>query len=45
MPKVVDIILEVVFPEVAAHVPIDEESNPKLLRVAPGLNLAGSKRV
>jgi hypothetical protein len=45
MSKVVDIIFEVVFPEVAAHVPVGRRSGPKLLLVAPGLNLKGSKRV
>ena len=41
MSKVVDIIFEVVFPEIAAHVPVGGRRDPKLLRVAPGLNLRG----
>jgi hypothetical protein len=42
--KIVDIIFEVVFPEIAAHVPIGKERFGTL-QVAPGLNLRGSKRV
>lgn len=43
MSEVVDIIFEVVFPEISAHVPIELKSNPKLLQVAPGLNLKRAK--
>lgn len=45
MSETVDIIFEVIFPEISAHVPIEWRSNPKLLQGAPGLNLEGSKRV
>jgi hypothetical protein len=45
MPEVVDIIFEVVFPEISAHVPRVKRSDPKLLQRTPRLNLGGSKRV
>jgi hypothetical protein len=45
MPEVVDIIFEVIFPEISAHVPRVTWSDPKLLQVTPRLNLRGPKRV
>jgi hypothetical protein len=41
MPEIVDIIFEVVFPEISAHVPRVTRSDPKLLQVTPRLNLLG----
>lgn len=45
MPEVVDIIFEIVFPEISAHVPRVSGSDPELLQVTPRLNLNGPKRV
>jgi hypothetical protein len=45
MSEIVDIIFEVVFPEISAHVLGVARSVPKLRQVAPRLNLTGPKRV
>jgi hypothetical protein len=46
MPEVVDIVFEVVFPEIAAHVPRNFESLPELQQIpAPRYDLAESKLV
>lgn len=37
MPEVVDIIFEVIFPEISAHVPRVCRSDPELLQVTPRL--------
>ena len=46
MPEVVDIVFEVVFPEIAAHVPGNYRSLPELQQMpAPRYDFAESKLV